>query len=289
MFKNSHFGINISDHSLRFVKIVAVKGNLEVAKYGEYKIEPGIIESGEIKDPEKLGRLLSLLKKEQKLNLAHVSLSITVLEKDAFEDYVSVFKRSKIKVLSFEFEARSLARLLVKKDDPATYMLVDFGKKNTGIYIVSGGVSVLAVNSNFGSVRLSNLIRENLNLTFVEAEEMKKKYGLQQNTENEAAFPELLDGIAFLHNEIAKHFLNWHTHKNEKGREPIKKIIFCGGGSNLIGLTDYFSTRMKNPVGIADVWINIFDQGKNIQEMSLKESLSFAPALSAALGGFKID
>ena len=287
MFKNSHFGLNISDHSLRFVKITAVSGGLRVDQYGEYKIQPGIVEAGEIKDAEKLEKILTALKKEEGLKLTHVSLPIATLEKDAIKNYVSVFKRSGIKVLSFEFEAQSLSRLLIKKGDTETYMIVDFGKKNTGVCVVSDGAVELAVNFNFGGVRLSNLIRESLNLTFAEAEEIKKKYGLHKKIENEEAFPILLDGIAFLHDEVAKHFLHWHTHRGEDSKDPIKKIIFCGGSSNLISLAEYFKTQMKHPIEIADVWINIPNPEKNIPEMTFSQSLSFAPALGAALGGFQ--
>jgi Tfp pilus assembly PilM family ATPase len=281
--KNSHFGLNISDHSLRFAKIVAVKDGLKLEKFGERKIPSGVVEFGEIKNAEKLEKFLTALKKEENLKFAHLSLPLIVLQKHMIKNYLYAFEHSGIKILSLEFEAQSLARLLIKKGDLETHMLVDFGEKTTGIYIVSDGAVKFASTFNFGGVELSNLIQENLNLTFEEAEKVKKEYGLQQNTKNKKAFPILLDGVSFLYDEIARHFLHWHTRKVENKKNPIEKIIFCGGSSNLLGLADYFSARMKNPVEIADVWVNLPTKEKNVQELSFKQSLSFAPALGVAL------
>jgi Tfp pilus assembly PilM family ATPase len=287
--KKSHFGLNISDHSLRFAKIAAVKDGLKLEKYGEYKIPTGVIESGSIQDMEKLEDILSSLRKEENLKFVHLSLPLTVLQKHMIKNYLYVFEFAGIKISSFEFEADSLARLLIKKGDSETQMIVDFGRKNTGIHIIADRVPALSINFNFGGVELSNLIRENLGLTFEEAEEMKKQYGLEQNLENKKVFPMLLDGMAFLRNEISRPFLRWHTRQTDGKKDPIRKIIFCGGSSNLMGLTDYFSASLKTPVILADIWKNIPNKDKNVSELTFSQSLSFAPALGAALGGFKLN
>ena len=240
MFKNSHFGLNIGDQSLRFVKIIFTSSGIKVAKYGECDIPSGIIEFGEIKDPKKLEKILSNLKKRENLKSAHVSLPLSVLEKNMIEDYISVFKNSGISALSFEIEAQSLSRALFKKSDSDTYMIVNFGRQNTGIYIVSEGTVMAASDFNFGGDILSNLIQENLEITFEEAEKIKKKYGLEKNVENEKAFPVLLDAVSVLRDEVLKHFLYWHTRRDEdnKKHSSIKKIILCGGSANLIGLAE---------------------------------------------------
>ena len=120
---------------------------------------------------------------------------------------------------------------------------------------------------------------------------MKEEYGLERNTDNKEIFAVLLNSVSILRDEIVKHFLYWHTHKDEEGRNnpPIKKIIFCGGDSNLIGLTEYISISMKSPVEVANVWTNILNTENYIPEMSLGQSLSFTTALGLALGDFNED
>jgi len=85
-----------------------------------------------------------------------------------------------------------------------------------------------------------------------------------------------------------KHFLYWHTHKDEEGKNnpPIKKIILCGGDSNLIGLSDYFSVSMKSRVEMANVWINIVNTENYVPDINFKQALSFAAALGLALRDF---
>ena len=101
----------------------------------------------------------------------------------------------------------------------------------------------------------------------------------------------LLNSVSVLRDEIVKHFLYWHTHKDEEGRNnpPINKIIFCGGDSNLIGLVDYFSVSTKNPVEMANVWVNIVDTKKFVPEIDFKKALSFAAAIGLALRNFEKD
>jgi Tfp pilus assembly PilM family ATPase len=91
-----------------------------------------------------------------------------------------------------------------------------------------------------------------------------------------------------LRDEIVKHFLYWHTHKDEdnKNNLPIKKIIFCGGDSNLIGLVDYISVSMKSSVEMANVWTNISNSFNYIPTMNYKETLSYSTAIGLALGNF---
>src|SRR3989338_2087146 len=114
---------------------------------------------------------------------------------------------------------------------------------------------------------------------------MKQEYGLQRNAPNKEVFPVLLNSVSILRDEIMKHFLYWHTHKDEQGRNnpPVKKIILCGGDSNLIGLADYFSVSIKSPVVMANVWVNMVRPEEYVPEIHFKESLSFATALGLAL------
>jgi type IV pilus assembly protein PilM len=359
MFKNLHnrffpipkfllaasFGLNISDQSLKFTKIIPTKKGMKLEKYGERDIEPGIVESGKIKDMKKMEDILVSLRREEKINSARVSLpeeliyiyklklekadienirqtvefsleehvplqaenaifdyeilnedvqsievQVAVIQKDIIENYISVFKKSGISVLAFELEAQALARVVIEKGDLDTYMVVDFGEKNTGISIISGGVVEFASTVDVGGITLTSMIQKSLGITFAEAEKIKTMYGLQRNIQNKEVFPILLNTVSILRDEIGKLFLYWNTHKDEDGKDRplIKKIIFCGGSSNLIGLPEYFSVSMKNPIEMADVWVN-FSKEKNIRDLSFRQSLSYATALGLALGHFNYD
>jgi len=96
------------------------------------------------------------------------------------------------------------------------------------------------------------------------------------------------DGFSILCDEIKKHYVYWHLHKDDGERKkiPIKKIILCGSESNINGLTEYLSVAMRHKVELANVWTNVLNTEKLIPEISFEESFNFAGALGMALNGF---
>jgi len=56
--KPEAFGLDISDLSLKIVKLKKIQNNLRLVSFGETKIPPGIIKSGEIQDEKNLGRII---------------------------------------------------------------------------------------------------------------------------------------------------------------------------------------------------------------------------------------
>ncbi len=220
-----------------------------------------------------------------------LELEVGAIPKNVIENYLSVFRNSLLSVQSFELEAQAISRAVIKRGDLETYMIVDFGQTRTGIFVISRGVTVFASTLEFGGAMLTNMIKKNFNVTFEEAEKMKRKFGLERNLENREIFSVLLNSVSILRDEIDKHFLYWHTHKDEEGKDhpPIKKIILCGGDANLIGLSDYLSVSIKNKVEMANVWTNIVDTEKHIPEISFNHSLTYAAALGLALGDFDHD
>lgn len=340
------FGLDISDESLKFAELIPVKGGIRIGRYGERKIPAGIIESGKIKDPQKLEQVLLSLRREEDIRFVRVSLpeeqiylfqlqlekaglvnvregielsleehipipaqdaifdyelvgedaksleiQVAAIPKNVIENYLAVFRNSQMSVQSFELEAQAISRAVIKKGDLDTYMIVDFGQTRTGIFIISRGVAVLTSTLDLGGVMLNNVIQKSFKVNFEEAEKIKRKFGLQRNMENRDIFSVLLNIVSVLRDEVVKHLVYWHTHKDEEGRDHpmIKKIILCGGDANLIGLAEYFSISTKNKVEIANVWTNIGDTGKHIPEITLNHSLTFAAVLGLALGDFEHD
>jgi len=219
----------------------------------------------------------------------YLDLQVAAIPIDVIEGYLAVFKNCGISVNSFELEAQAIVRSIIKKGDLETYMIVDFGEKRTGIFIVSKGIVMFTSTLDIGGATLNNMIQKNFQVSSEEAETMKKKYGLQRNTVNKELFSVLLNSVSILRDEIVKHFIYWNTHKNEDDQSNplIKKIILCGGDSNLIGLSDYFSVSVKTEVEMANVWANIVNTEEKIPEVSFKQALSFAAAIGLALGDFE--
>lgn len=77
--KPESFGLDISDLSLKIIKLKKKRGVLDLVSFGEEEIKPGIIERGEIKDEEALAKIIAeaILKvKGKKLKTKYVACSL---------------------------------------------------------------------------------------------------------------------------------------------------------------------------------------------------------------------
>jgi len=87
------FGLDISDLSLKIIKLKKKRGILGLASFGEAEIKPGIIEEGEIKDEEALAKIIgeAILKvKGEKLKTKYVACSLP--EEKAFLQVIQMPK-----------------------------------------------------------------------------------------------------------------------------------------------------------------------------------------------------
>lgn len=67
-------GLDISDKSIRFLGFIKKKDGFILGNYAEKKINPGIVETGKIKDERKIKEVLVALKNEHKLDFVRVAL-----------------------------------------------------------------------------------------------------------------------------------------------------------------------------------------------------------------------
>jgi len=72
--KPKAFGLDISDLSLKFLMLKRKGKKFKVVSFGESQIEPGIIEQGEIKDEEKLAKIVKEATKKVKTKYVIASL-----------------------------------------------------------------------------------------------------------------------------------------------------------------------------------------------------------------------
>ena len=142
----------------------------------------------------------------------NIELQVAAIPKNVIESYLLVFQESMIPVQSCELEAQAISRAVIKKGDLDTYMIVDFGQTRTGIFIVSRGVVVFTSTLDVGGVMLVNMIQKNFNITYEEAEKMKREYGLERNAPNKEIFSVILNIVSVLRDEMMKHFVYLWLH-----------------------------------------------------------------------------
>lgn len=216
-------------------------------------------------------------------------LEVSALPKGVAQNYFDLFEGTGLIPLVFEIEAQAIARSVIKRRDKKAYMVVDFGETRTGVSVVSEGVLMFTLTLDaVGGHSLNEAIEKIFNVSFEEAELMKKEQGIRKTAGKNDLFQALIGPISVLRDEINRHYVYWHTHREERGkdREKIEKIILCGGDANLLGITDYLSASLKIPVERADIWTNVDYREDFIPEIEFNDSLRYATAVGLALGGF---
>lgn len=214
-------------------------------------------------------------------------VEITASAEETIEDYLSVLYKAQMTPLSFELESQAIARAVIPYGDERPVMIVDFGNTRTGVTIVSKERVFLATTLSIGGVNLNNMIAKNFSLSQEEADELKRSYGSNNQSENEDIFPAILNGLSVLKDELNKQCLYWESSRvKNANQQKISRIILCGGDSNLAGLSEYLELSMKIKVIHANVWVNIFDIGEYLPAMTFKESLNYTTVLGLALADF---
>jgi len=333
-------GLDISDESIHFLELSAGKGGFVVKNFGEKKIPKEIIKSGEIKDTEKLSKILSAIASKFSSNFVNVSLpeqrayllklripkikrseirnslelqlednvpipaSEAVFDYDIIEErekdievalavfpsntignYITALKNSRLVPISFEIESQAIARSVIPHGDRGTFMVVDFGKIKTGISVVSEEIVRFTSTIDIGGFILDKSIEKLMSVSLEKAEEIKKEKGIIKDEENGELFLTMMSFVGVLKEEINKHYIYWHTHKDQYGskRPKIEKIILCGGDANLIGLPEYLSSGLHVPVEIANVMVNVNSFERYIPPVDFNKSLCYATSIGLAL------
>ena len=367
--KPEAFGLDISDLSLKIIKLKKKRGVLSLASFGETEIKPGIIRAGEIKDEKKLAEIIKEAVKsvkgekiktkyvvaslpEEKAflqvitlpkmseedlksaviyeaenyiplpidqvyldsqivppvydHLDHFDVLIAALPKKTVDPYLSCLKSAGLKPGALEIESLAIGRALIKNElTTSPVLLIDIGATRTSFIIFSGHALRFTSSIPVSSGNFTEIISKALGIDLAEAEKLKIKYGLEEKIqikikgekiekekEKGKIFEALVPALVDLIQQIKRYLDYYQTHAFHEHLPPngkgVSKILLCGGGANLKGLTDFLSLQLKIPTELGNPWINILPEPqKEVRELPFEESLKYTTALGLALRGIK--
>ena len=222
-----------------------------------------------------------------KIQKDHLDVLVGVLPKKTVDPYLAVLKKAGLKPLAFEIEPIATARALIKNgcsDSPV--IIIDLGAKRTGFLIFYGQAIYFTTALPICNSSLVDILSQNLNIDRAKALKIKLKVGLNikhpKSRIYQALNVPLLDMAEKIKNYIE--FYNEHLMPLPGNGKNIAKIIFCGGGAMLSGLTEFLSKELKMPVEIGNPWVNICaNPADEIPKFNQNESLSFTTAFGLSL------
>lgn len=205
------------------------------------------------------------------------NILIGICPKTIIETYFKLFQKSKLIPRKFEIEALPIVRSCLPADgkEKFFFMFIDLGQSRSSLIITLGNIILFSETTAFSGNSLSFKIKETLNITFEQAEKIKRQKGLNKDLAQGKFFKILDEELKKLTTKInsALEFSRYHF-----GAE-IQKIYLIGGGANLIGLPLYLENSFKIKTEIANPLINI----ANHKVMKPNQALTFATIIGLGL------
>ncbi len=202
---------------------------------------------------------------------------VTALSRDTVSTYVNFFQKNDIKPISFIPESHALARDLIKKDEKGIILIAHISRNKTVIAVAKDRIIRFSSAIQFGGEMITEAIAKYCQIPLDQAEEVKNKEGFSMKTEDHDCFLALGNAISVIKDEIERVIIYWQT-QNE-GNKIIEKIILSGSNANMPGLAEHLSESLRIKVEKGNAWSNFLRYEKEVPEIPLNDSLSFAALL----------
>lgn len=167
-------------------------------------------------------------------------------------------------------------------------LIVDIGAHRTNFIIFNGKTLYFTSTVEFGSNSLDEALSKTFKIDKKQAEKMKKDFGLDREEREGEIFDSLIPSLTGLAEEISKVLDYYKGHRaHETEQLDITKIVICGGGALLKGLSSHLKTSLGLDVETGNPWINFSSidlTKKNKLPIIPKEiSLAYTTALGICL------
>lgn len=188
--------------------------------------------------------------------------------KHIVDQYINLIKIAKLEVSAIEIEAMSICRSLLPEESPkfegkleSSYGIIDIGAKRTSLIVYSRGSIVFTLSMPISGEEITERIAGTLEITRDQAEKAKIICGLDKNNARGIIHEILNDMIQDLTGRLSDTFDFYN--KNYPDLPPIKKLLICGGGSNIKNLPDILASALNIEVAKCDPFVNINDSEEN--------------------------
>lgn len=202
---------------------------------------------------------------------------LAAIHNEALEKYKTVMQKAGLQTRFNEIEAFSSIRSSALDSDGLVTVL-DIGASSTKLYVVSRGMIERVHSMTLGSQDMTLALSSALELSVVEAEEIKRQVGIIE-AEND---PRIKQSLIFTLERIMYEAKRVIAAYESGAGVQVSKVVCTGGGALLKGLPEYAATYLEREVVIANPFSKVAYPA--FLEDTLREAgPSFAVALGVAL------
>lgn len=217
------------------------------------------------------------LKQAEKEGHAHrekIDVLIAAIRNETLGNFEQLARAVRLEPVFFEIEPFSTVRSVVEPGLDSVF-ICDFGAATSKFYVVEGGVVESTHIVNRGSQDISLAIAQAKNVSVLEAERLKRSYGVASPKEHRDVGEISSLVLINIFSEAAKVLEQYEA----KVKRKVKRIILTGGGALLPGLTELVRESFDREVSTANPFARL--QGPAFLLPVLKE---LGPGFSAAIG-----
>ncbi len=209
-------------------------------------------------------------------------VNVSVYPSQFIAQYMEVLHEANITPLSLEIEGQATARALVGRQNEGTHIIVDIGRSEASLTIVSSGIVTFTATLENGGDNLTQAIVNGLGVSYTEAERLKREVGFVKTKEHDKLYKVLLPVVQTLADAVEKHVTYHQMHRTGSSSRTVQRLILSGGNANIIGVAEYLESVLSMPVEIGNVWHNVYPEGV-VPPIHATQSLEYATAIGLAL------
>lgn len=184
-----------------------------------------------------------------------IKVLVVAIPNDIIDHYTKIADYTDLNIKFLEPEVFSLARALTRIEKKGVIGLIDMGAISTTCSVLDQGMVKLSFSFNVAGNELTEVIASALNISYNEAEKIKRSQGVLPDDQNQSNNIRklLIPLIGSILDESKKAFRAFYS---QEGKE-VEKIILSGGLSFMPGLKELFAIEFNKQIIMADPFFGI--------------------------------
>jgi type IV pilus assembly protein PilM len=208
---------------------------------------------------------------------------LVAAKKDLMDDYANVVSDAGLGLSILDVDAFALSNAYefnYNPDPDSTVALVDVGASVVTISIMNGGIPVFTRDLSAGGNHYTEEIQKTLNITFEEAETLKR--GGRGEMSKDVVPQEIEDAIRAVSETLVGEIQrSLDFYRATHASRTLEKVLLSGGCASVPGFDKLFQERIELPVEILDLLRQVdmppdLDRPEDFREL--------APAFAVAMG-----